>query len=280
MRLVLRPSRQPGLRRRGSFLAETMVALFLLVGAIVLVTQLLNRSLSYGRRSEQRLQALMVADRTIAQIRAWGQTPANFRSSWAPWNGQIITDPLQPSYQVQITCDPTGRPLLSPCTGLEGGFGAMAKVLNRSIVPVRVQVAWGSGASDNVVLFSYVGAPRYGLAATPTVSVTQIAGSLPLAESATAQYQAQLADSTGTTLSDVTFQWEVIPLTGEATLLTGTDPRSGRTATVQSSYRLSTGISGFVPGNIGIRSLARYCGQNVSNDGPGGAPGLVVVISP
>ena len=62
--------------------------------------------------------------------------------------------------------------------------------------------------------------------------------------------------------------------------LSNTDPRTGKTATVENIYHLNPGTTGFVSGTVGVRSLARYCGVFVSNDGPSGVPVTTVGLSP
>ena len=125
------------------------MAIFVLIGAVFLVAQMLVRSLEYGRRSAQKTLVLEVAQRTMDRIRGWAQTPANFRSDWSAWNGVSVVDPLQPEFPVLVTCNATGRALLSPCSSLEGIYAGRAIQLDRSIIPVHLEVAWGTRPTTN-----------------------------------------------------------------------------------------------------------------------------------
>ena len=125
-----------------------------------------------------------------------------------------------------------------------------------------------------------MGAPRCTITATPPTDVSVLSGTFPLAYSATARFHAQVTDSTGSSITDLTFQWQLVPMSGDGTLLTNSDPLNGKTATLQHIFPLAIGVDGFIGGRVGMRALGRYCGQFLNNDGPDGMPNKQVLLKP
>ncbi|MEW6282590.1 MAG: hypothetical protein AB1758_28530 [Candidatus Eremiobacterota bacterium] len=68
---------------RGLSLLETVIALFILSAAIMLVVNLMHASLRHKARLEKRTQATLLASRVMAELRSWARDPINFATGWA-----------------------------------------------------------------------------------------------------------------------------------------------------------------------------------------------------
>lgn len=246
---------------RAVSLIECIVSVFVLTVAMLLMVNLFHASLRYQRELEVRSQALLQANAKLAEIRAWARDPDNFASTWAPYRGTTFTDPLRPSMTLQVDCDPSGRPVYTPCQSLEAPFGADARILTRTLVPVRVTASWGG--SGQLTVFTYVGQPVPPVAdrAASVLTMGAIAG--PMASGATAPLTVTGVDGTGRPLNDMLYEWGVHSEGGNARIQPGTD-RAGRTATLENLVQLSPVIPPFsVPGDIQVQARTRYHGTPI-----------------
>ena len=57
------------MRRTGFSLAETILAIFILVGAMVVFGMLMHSMLNYGTRAQQRAMAALAAQKKLEEIR-------------------------------------------------------------------------------------------------------------------------------------------------------------------------------------------------------------------
>ncbi|MCA9792933.1 MAG: hypothetical protein KC910_14095 [Candidatus Eremiobacteraeota bacterium] len=253
--------------RRGLSLAETIVALFLLVAAMLVMINLFHSALRYRAMVVQQMQATALARKVMAEVRDWARDPVNFDSNWSPYRGVTLTDPDYPGLSAEVDCDELGRALYSPSTQLETLEGARARVLTRSLVPVRVQVNFGR--DREVTLFSYVGERPRPLGANPVV-VTRTGGSPdPVPRDGTVDFGAQLLDSGGQPVADVTFDWAVKPVSGNAMLDRQPVSRDFRSMVLVHRMVINDLVTppeeGYASGTIEVQARARYHGQEVTN---------------
>ncbi len=285
--VFVRSSRLTG----GFSLVETVLAYFLLAGAIYLIVGLFHGGLRAHSRSQRLTEAARVAESTLARVRAWASDPIHFSSPWSGYNGVTFADPDLPGYQVRVDCrppSPDSLDLFSPCRSLEASYLALGidRCMKASVVPVRIQVSWGRSYQDQVTVWTHIAEPERALAASPTLVggeltippgpaphplvVRRVGGPPdPVPRNGEVEFEAQLNDARGIPIRDVMFEWYVVPVTGNATLvdsqLDPAQPRSGTTRRVRHCYAQnpSTGAWRYAPGAIRLRARARYHGVEV-----------------
>lgn len=243
---------------KGVSLVECIVSVFVLTVAMLLMVNLFHASLRYQRELEVRSQALLQANARLAEVRAWARDPDNFASGWGPYNGTTFSDPLTPNITLRVDCDPNGRPLYTPCQSLEAPYGADARILTRTVVPVRVTASWGG--TGQLTVFTYVGQP-VPAAADRTASVLILgAVASPMPSGATAPLSVSGTDGAGRPLHDMLYEWNVQSDGGNARIQPGTD-RVGRAATLENLVQLSPVMPpASVPGDIQVKARTRYHG--------------------
>lgn len=207
--------------------------------------------------------------KVLQQIRVWARDPANYNSTWAPYDGVEFTDPDYPGAVARVECDPNGREILAPSSELEGMYGADAKRLGSSVVPVQVTVDWGMPGRE-LRMMSYIGEPERVLPANPRVTVQRVSGpSDPVPEGGTIGFTAELRDSSGEAIPDVVFEWTLVPISGNATLLHQDAPRTGATMELLHNYvwnpLMSPPAGGPISGEVRVEVLCRYRGREIVN---------------
>ncbi|MCE7872762.1 hypothetical protein DYH09_20600 [bacterium CPR1] len=246
--------------RRGLSLAETVMGLFILSSVMLVMITLFHSSLRYQGRVELRSRALLAASDKMAEVRGWARNPANFDSTWVPYNGTTSVPTDAPRITVRVDVDPNGRSLLSPCFELESPYGPLARALPRAVVPVRVSATWGPGPTERVVLFSYIAqpVPSPAVRAASVLTIPPIGG--PLAAGATSPAAITAVDGNGLNLVNPIYDWEISSLGGNARIQAG-GPRHGRDANVENLYEFSQLVPPVnVPGLIRAEAWTRWHG--------------------
>lgn len=250
-------------RPRGLSLAETVLALFLLTAGCLMMVQLFHQASRADRRTQQVESAVALGEKTLARVRSWASQPANFDSNWATWN-TTLSDPDFPGLTVTMTSTPAGRPLASPASRLEVPYGSNARQLSRLVIPVRARVSWGNGPQENLTLITYCAAPAHPMAANAKVELSNLPAS-PLNANQVAQVNAQLRDGAGQPLTGVTFNWSIVPVSGNGSLRPDLQDRTGQAMSLQNMCYLPTGQQAIIPGEAGLSVQARYRGRIYSN---------------
>jgi len=247
---------------RGVSLAETVMALFLLTGVVLVLVTLLQTLLRYGRRIEMRSLATLAADRHIEQIRSWARqktgTTYNFENLVSTYAGTQSTDPEYPG--LTLTTQAVLHPLDVPSTALEQPYTDRRR-LNTSAVLVRVTAAWnGSGQGQPVGVTSLIGAPAR--LAAPTLTVSHVNGALPIPALGNAVFRAQARDVDNQPLNDVTFHWYIVPQTGNASV--ALNRRDSTEARVTNRVRYPDGSFGPASGTCLVEVRALYRGRELT----------------
>lgn len=198
---------------RALSLLETVVAIFLLVGVLVVFARLIHTMLIYGVLAEQRSVASLAAQQKLEEIRDWANQGANFQGNWSTYDGQISTNPSFPG--ITLTCSVEDHVLSSPCTELESKASRPRQIV-RSCKKVQVVARWSQDRGNFLRLVTLMGAPprEPNLALSVTSAIPD-----PLAALASGTASVTATDTTGQPLYDLFYTWSTLP--------TGIDPGNG-----------------------------------------------------
>lgn len=251
--------------------------MFLMTAALLMVINLFHSGLRHGAQARMVVEANRLAENTLAEIRAWAREPANFLSGWTPYNGVVLSDPDWPAFRIRVDCEPTGIEVLSPSTALETAYSPDQRRLSSSVVPVEVTVEWGAPGDPHrsVTVVTQVGEPLRQLGPNP-LQVTRSGGaSDPVPQEGLVSFQAQLVDSSGQPIQDISFEWYAVPVTGNATVVP-LGSRNRASSQLQHHYYLNpiTSTWSYEPGQVRARARAIYGGRELEQES------LDVVLSP
>jgi type II secretory pathway pseudopilin PulG len=254
------------MNQRGVTLLETMMSLILLGGAILLVITLFHRGLGFARRSNQAVQASVLAQSVGDEIRDWALDEENFLNGWATWTGGPKTYPEFPGLSVTVEATPLSVKIPSPCSGLEDRF-TDRRLLEGCVVPFAVTVSWEDMGPQSVRLVGHVQEPRRELGGIRIRRRDSLGLTIPAYE--TMELEAALLDRNDRPIPGVTFSWHIRPITGNATVL-DVPPRDGSRGFVQHKYYYNpvTGDWGAVHGVIRIEARATYFGREIVGTTP------------
>ena len=239
-----------GMKQRGLSLAETVVALFVLVVGCLGSIQMFHVGLRASSVSEKRSVAAFLANKRLTQVQVWAKDPNHF----ATWSGYPNgPDGDFPDYPISVTH--SDYRAFTPCSQVQGGS---PRQLLRSLQRVQVEVAFPPfRAEDRLRLVSLVGEPPHNLTDV-TVVVDDSAVPNPMSAGGTATLQAQLRDG-GNLIQDALFDWQVAPDTGNGTI---SPDESGRSARFTNEILLLNGTTTSMSGQAcSVEAWARYMGR-------------------
>ncbi|MFN8608220.1 MAG: hypothetical protein U0931_11860 [Vulcanimicrobiota bacterium] len=248
--------------KRAVSLAETIVALFLLTGVVLVIVTLLHTMLRYGQRVELQSLAALAADQRIEQIRAWSRRKTgvtyNFENLITTYDGSVTSDPQFPD--LQLTTEARWQPLDSPGSALEQPY-ADKRRLNTSAVLLRVRASWQSRTlARNLVVTSLIAAPA--VRPKPTLTITQVNGGSPIAALNQAVFRAQAEDVDSRPLPDLSYHWNILPETGNASVFL--QRRDTSEARVVNQVRRPDGTFAPASGSCQLQARASYRGQELT----------------
>lgn len=262
--------------RRGLSLLESVIATFLLTGSFLVLINLFHAGLRHGNRIEKQQFAAIIASEYMEKLRLWAQLRQSagfqYENLREVYDGHSEAWPLAPTYQVSTRVSPAT--LFSPCSQFEESMPALhpsthfpagpRKVHPESEAVMLVQVAvnW-SGGNQPVSLASYVGRPIAPPENQDSVVIQAQASTPYLPGSGTLVAQGQGLNLTATAfdadhrpIPNVFFDWVLIPIEGEATLLQN---RDGSVANV--THRVAgPGPARFRGGSLKVVAEARVHG--------------------
>jgi hypothetical protein len=255
-------TRRPSVRR-GYSLLEALLAFFVFATAILYLGVASNFAIRAGTRSHLETRAGLLARSRMAELRSWLQqaTPNQF----AVWN----TYPNLGTWQadaggMESRVDLLLHQTYSPSFASEIFLPAVdRRAFDQSLLRARVEVRWGSNQSCRLV--SLISDSHRDWRAANPIVVSPVGGpSFPLAQGASAQFEAVAYDAGGQVIPDMTFSWAVVP--GTSCCLLESQRPDGHQATVRHHMPKVPG-PGFdfaPPGEVWVQATARYWGQERS----------------
>jgi len=245
----------------GLSLLEAVIATFLLLASFLVIVNLFHQGLKYSVRIENQQLAAMVAERQLEQMRSWSEKGSagvyNFDTLISVYNG---TSSVPTDYsQFTVTTSVVNSLLYSPSTTLEKGLATSPTVVTREIQnsarKVDVRVVWGS---NQVAVTSLFSRPTTDFAASNPIQVTLVgSATLPLGQDLSADFKAQARDTNNQPVTDLTYQWEIVPVSGNGTLV---QTRSGSLATLTNAVNVAGEIY-HTGGSLYLRASARNHGR-------------------
>lgn len=220
-----------GISRRGYTLTEAVIASFVLVTALLVVSRLFHASLQYSAWVESKAVATYLAENRMDELRQWARTQTDWSS---PPSGP---EPEFSKFSMSVTLEPIE--LASPSTELETGYAPDQRLMPASLRKAVVEVSWDD---NSVRLVSLLRAPAIGWRAANSVVVD---GTIPGIVNAgtVVELNATGYDSSGRPIDDLFFTWAVEPVFPGAASGTVTPARDGRTAQFRNQLPSASGPS-------------------------------------
>jgi len=241
---------------RAYSLTEAVIASFVLITALIVVSRLFHSSLRYSSWVESKAVATYLAENRMAELQRWARDSTDWTS---PPSGN---EPGFSKYAIQVTIESVE--LASPSLELESLHAGDQRIMSETARKARVEVSWGG--NNSVQLVGLLRAPVIGWRASNPIVIT---GSIPspVTSSSEVNLQARGYDSSGAEIQDLFFTWSVEPVFPGAATGTLTPSRSGRTC---SFHNQLPSVSGPVPssGNCRITATAIYGGEERRGSSP------------
>ena len=254
--------------KRGLSLAEVIISVFFLGFVSLIVLTMLETAFKAQRRNVNLLQAGLIAQTTMAQIRVWAADPANFLGNWSAYNGVTLPSPDYPGYSVTARCGypGSGNPgcaLYSPCSQLESqwvGTPQGARQMPSAVVPVELKVSWSSDPHDSIRIVSLVGEPMRSLVGCTAVAAPGATVNNPLVGSGSiTDFTVTVTDSAGRKFDNLLFGW-----TADSRYVAMTKRRDGRVCELQRNAPIVPPVFPPPPINVWARCWATYAGTNLT----------------
>ncbi len=230
---------------RGFSLMETVIAIFVITFAVMIMAALFRSALDGAKRTRKIAIANVLADKRLQAIVHWAGQGNNF-SDWSSVDGASGPDSQFPDFNVRS--DAEAQVVYSPCSESETRYPASdRRALYVSAKKVRVRVTWSptSDPRNKVDLLSLVGAPPQPLdkmAMKGTVN--------PLSPLSSLTLNADGRDNANDSISDLFYFWTLSPLTGYGQI---TPSRDGRKLVLKHrNYDPTTGGYRPAPGEVSL----------------------------
>jgi hypothetical protein len=233
------------MRSRGYTLTEAIIASFLLLAALLVITRVFHAALRYGVWSENKAVATHLAEKRIAELRRWAMT----HQDWL--NPPSGNDPEHPGFTIETRLSEGS--LASPSSALMEGRGE-PRLFEDSYRRATVEVSWGAGSS--LSLHTYLRDPRRGWRATNPIT---IAGAGTAAANEVLTLTATGHGPNGP-IADLRFTFSVEPVYPDGALGTLDPSNDGFTVRFSNTLQTGTGPVSSV-GQCRIYATAIYGGE-------------------
>ncbi len=202
--------------RRGLSILEAVIAIVVLSGATLSVVALFHTGLRRQAHSDDRLQAIAIAQRHLEDMRVRSRETAGYEAL-AALDGQYRPDDIQPQFEVARKA--RWATVVSPCTGFyEYLPDNKWRELEETARWVDVVVRW-AGPGSQVRLTGYIIEPLRVLDDPPKVKVFALQALPPaVPPDGKVELQATLVDKRGMSVEGARFRFWVKPKKAAATL--------------------------------------------------------------
>ncbi len=197
----------------GLTLVEIVTSMTVLFIGIFFTFNMFHQAIYYSASVGDEVIASLIAHRKMEEIRGWAcelhSGRYNFNAgNWEIWNNVVAPDTVYPKFQICINSKL--HPLNSPSTTL-----APNRALKYSTRIVKVEILWTSGAvRKNLKVISLIGEPLRQIASLDY----NVTGSTRLAPYEFNDLEVQGFDAGGEEIEDLTFHWNIAPITANGTV--------------------------------------------------------------
>lgn len=263
------------MKQRAVSLAETVIAIFILMAAIAVMTLTLHVGLRHQGHTERRMLAVQLARKKLAELRAWVRTPTtgsgrhfdDLLSDWKTFVGS--GDPDYPGYIVASTIVP--HQLFSPCSSMEAPYVPLntSRRMDSSAKKVKISVIDPAEPGWTATMVTVVCDPTRDLAAVNAVHLL-VNGAVPANFTPSGNnlqlpnpgsyldMRAEAICPDGRAVPDMFFDWYVVPLGGSGTVLPA---RDGRTCRFVNGVLRAPGLTSTTEGRSVVAVHGSYRGQ-------------------
>ena len=251
---------------RGLSLMETVIAIFVITFAVLIMAALFRSALEGAKRTRKIATANVLANKRMQAIVYWAGEGDNF-SDWTPIDGASAQDAQFPDFAVRS--DIEAQVVYSPCSETETRYPLDdRRAILVSTKKVRVRVTWSptSDPRNKVDLTSIISAPPR------TLKAVGMQGAInPIAPDASLTLGAYAQDTSHQRLNDLFYEWRLSPMTGYGQIVPSRDGR--RLVLKHRNYDARTGSYGSAPGTV--RLSIKGTSMGVSDD-----VNIMIVLSP
>jgi len=246
----------------GLSLAEAIIAIFVLLSGVVVLTRLFHTGLRYQTLVENQATAVMLGERQLERVRGWSREVHKTQDfvdwSGCPWLGGPTPDPDYPGFT--LTTLAVAHRLYSPCELFESLYPASRqRRISSSVRKVTVSVGWGNNLKLDLV--SLVAMPT----GEPGSVTLNIVGPTTMPKDDRRPFTVSAENSNGTPIRDLFFEYIVQPENGDTGGGFGAfeSPRDGRSCVLRNCvYGADRAtITGYGVGQCKLQAIARYRGK-------------------
>lgn len=267
------------MRYRAVSLLEAVLAIFLLLIGLLVLSNLFHSSLGYLPRIENQQLAALVAEEHLERMREWSETTSGSVYNYdnpglaLTYNGQSGPAPDHP--HMTVSTNVTNLELYSPCSSFEMGFTpALPWNPRRSLTSwaslVQVGVSWDNG-NRQLKVNSIVARPALSFRSGLNKIVVSVAGATTLHEGESSNFTAVGYDSNNNPIPGLFFQWDISSVNATGKLQ---QSRDGSVANLTNRIFVPPNTAAQIPpysgnpsfsdGELYVRATARYHGEEFS----------------
>lgn len=230
---------------------ETVIAIFVLLSAFVVLLSLFLRSTDSLVHAERKVMSVAFGETVLDDIKVWAKDYSNYSGDWSTW--QNFTLPEFPGFVAKaIVSTPQ---VANPCSHLELGKPAASRLLmTDSFRDIDLVISFD--AVQQMSLHARLAEPDRGV---EKIQIEPLAGGTSLAPNTEATFKAKLLDADGVVIPDMAFRWSVEPLVGNGMAR----PQQPDTSIgiVKNAYIGFDGLTRIVPGACKVKAVVRYRGR-------------------
>lgn len=229
---------------------ETLIALFVLLSAFVIIVSLFFKSTEYQVNVETKVFSVVFGETVLDDIKVWATDYDNYSGDWSSWSS--VTLPEYSGYEAQvIAVQPS---VADPCTSLEDGKPVADRVLmNDSFRDLTITILHNGG--EQLKLHARITEPPRTI---QEIKVEALGGTsiLPNTEST---FKATMLDDANRPVEDIVFRWTLEAVTGNGSVRPQVPDSS--VGVVKNAYIGFDGLTRIVPGTCRLIASARYRGR-------------------
>lgn len=244
---------------RGYTILETVVATFILAGAVLMLLATFDAGLKNLQASTQLSKALLLAQSDLDRVRGWCQDPGHFHNPASfPSMGSFAAISGSSGFESRV--DLLSRACYSPdWTSEMLHLPSERRELTASTLQASVTVRWGLGANRQVQLAATLAEPNCGWSLTQPIRIVMTPATATLAQGEVRQFTATAYDQANRAMPGITFSWMVLASSSDGSLQN--QSRDGhRVEFIHQLKKPGGGTTYGAPGEVWVLCRGRFWG--------------------